>query len=135
MCSRTTSALCREKNAEVIPISLSFFGTFKGECVERACFQTRGQVRQTIFEYVECFYNRVRRHSPLSYASPVVYEQLMGEPECFESPQKRVNLTYVTSFFYRAEKGSRCMADALCFIREQSKGNGPRHCLDAGMHT
>jgi len=55
----------------------SFFGTLKGECVERRCFQTRREARQTIFEYVECFYNRVRRHSSLGYLSPVVYEQGM----------------------------------------------------------
>ncbi|HJT55177.1 MAG TPA: IS3 family transposase, partial [Ktedonobacteraceae bacterium] len=31
-----------------------------------------------IFEYVECFYNRIRRHSSLDYLSPVVFEQVMG---------------------------------------------------------
>ena len=48
-----------------------------GECVERTCFQTRREARQIISEYVECFYNRVRRHSSLGYISPVAYEQLM----------------------------------------------------------
>jgi putative transposase len=46
--------------------------------VERTCFQTRSEARQAIFEYVECFYNRVRRHSSLGYVSPVAYEQVMG---------------------------------------------------------
>jgi transposase InsO family protein len=55
----------------------SFFSTLKGECVERFTFQTRAQARQTIFEYIECFYNRVRRHSTLKYLSPVAYEQQM----------------------------------------------------------
>src|SRR5579871_5865365 len=44
----------------------SFFSTLKGECVERTRFATRQEARQTIFEYVECFYNRVRRHSTLA---------------------------------------------------------------------
>lgn len=57
-------------------VTESFFGTLKGECVERASFRTRGQARQALFEFVECFYNRVRRHSSLGYLSPVVYEQL-----------------------------------------------------------
>src|SRR5436305_1520069 len=35
-------------------VTESFFGTLKGECVERSCFQTRREARQTIFEYVEC---------------------------------------------------------------------------------
>lgn len=55
----------------------SFFSTLKGECVERSTFGTRAQAKQTIFEYLECFYNRVRRHSTLKYLSPVVYEQQM----------------------------------------------------------
>jgi putative transposase len=47
-------------------------------CEERACFQTRGQARQTTFKYVEYFYYLVRRHSLLGYVSPVAYEQLMS---------------------------------------------------------
>jgi putative transposase len=55
----------------------SFFSTLKGECVERHTFHTRQEARSAIFEYIECFYNRVRRHSTLSYLSPVAYEQQM----------------------------------------------------------
>jgi putative transposase len=53
----------------------SFFSTLKGECVDRTRFATRLEARQTIFEYLECFYNRVRRHSTLAYVSPVEFEQ------------------------------------------------------------
>lgn len=55
----------------------SFFSTLKGECVNRHRFQSRAQARQTIFEYTECFYNRLRRHSTLTYLSPTAYEELM----------------------------------------------------------
>jgi putative transposase len=55
----------------------SFFSTLKGECVDRHHFQSRAQARQTIFEYTECFYNRLRRHSTLTYLSPTAYEELM----------------------------------------------------------
>jgi transposase InsO family protein len=55
----------------------SFFSTLKGECVERTSFESRPQAKQGIFEFMECFYNRVRRHSTLKYLSPVQYEQLM----------------------------------------------------------
>ena len=58
-------------------VTESFFSTLKGECVESTSFESRAQARQTIFEYTECFYNRVRRHSSLGYKSPVIYEQLM----------------------------------------------------------
>ena len=53
----------------------SFFSTLKGECVERQAFETRQEARLAIFEYIECFYNRERRHSTLQYLSPVAYEQ------------------------------------------------------------
>ena len=53
----------------------SFFGTVKEECVYRQTFRTRSQARQVLFEYLEAFYNRQRRHSSLGYISPVTYEQ------------------------------------------------------------
>jgi len=43
----------------------SFFHSFKGECIDRKHFQTREQARQATFDYIECFYNRTRRHSTL----------------------------------------------------------------------
>jgi len=55
----------------------SFFSTLKGECVERSSFQSRSQARQEIFEYIECFYNRERRHSTLDYLSPTAFEEQM----------------------------------------------------------
>jgi putative transposase len=55
----------------------SFFHSFKGECVDCQSFQTRAQARSSTFDYIECFYNRTRRHSTLHYLSPLAYEQLM----------------------------------------------------------
>ncbi len=72
-----TVSMSRTGNWYDNAVTESFFGTLKSECVERVSFQTRGQARQAIFEYVECFYNRVRRHSTLGYVSPAVYEQVM----------------------------------------------------------
>jgi transposase InsO family protein len=51
-------SMSRTGNCYDNAVTESFFGTLKGECVERASFQTRRQARQTIFEYVECFYVR-----------------------------------------------------------------------------
>ena len=53
----------------------SFNGTLKTECVERESYPSRSQARQSIFEYLEAFYNRQRLHSSLGYVSPVTYEQ------------------------------------------------------------
>ena len=39
-------------------------------------YQTREEARQSIFEYIEVFYNRQRSHSFLDYVSPVKYEEL-----------------------------------------------------------
>ncbi len=52
----------------------SFFGTLKTELVHARHYQTRAEARLDIFEYVEVFYNRERRHSTLGYLSPAQYE-------------------------------------------------------------
>ena len=75
-----TVSMSRIGNCNDIAITEAFFETLKGECVERTSFQTLGQARNTIFEYVEYFYNRVRRHSSLGYVSPTAFEQLVSEP-------------------------------------------------------
>jgi transposase InsO family protein len=52
----------------------SFFGTLKQELVHRSDFVTRAEARSEIFEYIEVFYNRWRRHSYLGYMSPAEFE-------------------------------------------------------------
>lgn len=52
----------------------SFFSTLKHELVHRREFSTQDDARTAIFEYVEGFYNRTRRHSTLGYLSPSEYE-------------------------------------------------------------
>jgi len=53
----------------------SFFGTLKTEVVHHSVYHTRDQARVDLFDYIESFYNRRRRHSALDYLSPEVYEQ------------------------------------------------------------
>ena len=52
----------------------SFFGTLKTELTHHEDYQTRQQARQSIFEYIEVFYNRQRKHSSLGYVAPAQYE-------------------------------------------------------------
>lgn len=52
----------------------SFFGSLKQELVFHQKYQTRFHARQSIFEYIERFYNRRRLHSTLGYKSPADYE-------------------------------------------------------------
>jgi len=54
----------------------SFFGTFKTELTFHRDYTTRNEARLDIFEYIEVFYNRQRRHSALDYKSPANYETL-----------------------------------------------------------
>lgn len=83
----TSAAYCALLQANSIQVSMSgvgncydnammesFFATLKTECVVER-FATRSQARQTIFEYIEVWYNRLRRHSALNYLSPVQFEQ------------------------------------------------------------
>jgi putative transposase len=53
----------------------SFWHTLKVELIHRRQFQTRAEARQAIFEYIEVFYNRLRRHSSIGYVSPVEFER------------------------------------------------------------
>lgn len=53
----------------------SFWGTLKEECFSLEIFHTRREAKTAIFEYIEVFYNRKRRHSSLGYLSPVDYEK------------------------------------------------------------
>jgi len=54
----------------------SFFSTLKTELVGDRVFPSRAVARIEVFEYVEAFYNRTRRHSYLGYVSPAKYENL-----------------------------------------------------------
>ena len=54
----------------------SFFHTLKTELVHHRDYQTRNQAKADIFEYIEVFYNRSRRHSALGYMTPAQYEMI-----------------------------------------------------------
>lgn len=54
----------------------SFFHTLKTELVVHCDYKTREQARSSLFEYMEVFYNRQRRHSTLDYQTPLEFEAL-----------------------------------------------------------
>jgi putative transposase len=54
----------------------SFFHSLKTELVYRRNFKTREEAKRAIFEWIETWYNRERRHSALNYMTPVEYERL-----------------------------------------------------------
>jgi transposase InsO family protein len=51
----------------------SFFATLKKELVHHEEYRTKDEARHSLFEYIEVFYNRVRRHSALGYQSPTQF--------------------------------------------------------------
>jgi putative transposase len=52
----------------------SFFGPLKRERVNRRQYRTRSETRADVFDYIEIFYNRTRRHSHLGGVSPETFE-------------------------------------------------------------
>ena len=70
-CSMSRRANCWD-NA----VAESFFGTFKNELIYRRPWLTRKDARDAIGEYIEIFYNRIRRHSTIGYVSPVAFEEM-----------------------------------------------------------
>lgn len=53
----------------------SFFASLKKELIHHEDYATREEAKASIFEYIEVFYNRIRRHSSLGYQSPNEFER------------------------------------------------------------
>jgi putative transposase len=56
-------------------VAESFFATLKKGLVHRQPWPTRRELGSAVFEYIEAFYNRSRRHSTLGYLSPAEFER------------------------------------------------------------
>ena len=52
----------------------SFHATIKKDLIHRRSWPTKAEARVAVFEYIEVFYNRRRRHSTLGYLSPAQFE-------------------------------------------------------------
>jgi putative transposase len=57
-------------------VAESFFATQKKELVHRQSWPTRQELTSEVFEYIEGFYNRTRRHSTLRMHPPADYEKI-----------------------------------------------------------
>lgn len=57
-------------------VAESFFGTFKNELIYQKPWLDRESVREAISEYIEVFYNRIRRHSTIGNISPAKFEEM-----------------------------------------------------------
>ena len=57
-------------------VAESFFSSMKKERIKRHIYATRQDAKSDVFDYIEGFYNRIRRHSHLDQLSPLAFEQL-----------------------------------------------------------
>jgi transposase InsO family protein len=70
-----TCSMSRKGNCYDNAVMESFFASLKKELVHQEDYQTRAEARQSLFEYIEVFYNQQRLHSALGYVSPAEYER------------------------------------------------------------
>src|ERR1700710_2146670 len=56
----------------------SFFSSLKTERTARKIYRTRNEAKADVFDYIERFYNAIRRHSTIGYVSPVEFERKVG---------------------------------------------------------
>ena len=72
--NRFVCSMSRKGNCWDNAVAESFFHTLKTELIHHEDFQTREEAQQAIFEYIEVFYNRQRKHSSNGYQAPLSYE-------------------------------------------------------------
>ena len=80
MCARLheygmTASMSRKGNCWDNAPSESFFNSLKNERVHGTIYETRADAEADLFQYIEVFYNRSRRHSTLGYSSPIRFLQ------------------------------------------------------------
>jgi putative transposase len=74
-------SMSRRGNCWDNAVAESFFGTVKNELIYRRPWPTREEARDAIGEYIEIFYNRVRRHSTIGGVSPARFEEMAQAKE------------------------------------------------------
>lgn len=74
-----TASMSRRANCYDNAVAESFFATLRRELLDRHEWATKTAARLAIFEYIEVWYNRQRRHSALDYLSPWQYEQRLRQ--------------------------------------------------------
>ena len=73
--NRLSPSMSRRRNCWDNAVAESFFSSLKSELIKKKIYPSRSVAKSEIFEYIEEFYNRVRRHKHLAQLSPFAYEQ------------------------------------------------------------
>ena len=71
-------------------VAESFFATLKKELIHRRSWPTKRELGSAVFEYIEAFYNRERRHSTLGMLSPHEYEELLYAEQNQQDARKNI---------------------------------------------
>ncbi len=71
-------SMSRKGNCWDNAVAESFFKTMKTEMVYHRSFPTKAKAKLAVFEYIEVWYNRQRRHSALGYLTPCQFEELLS---------------------------------------------------------
>jgi putative transposase len=74
--NRLVPSMSRRGNCWDNAVAESFFSSLKKERIKRRIYASRQDARSDVFDYIEAFYNRKRRHSHLDQMSPYAFEQL-----------------------------------------------------------
>jgi len=109
-------------------VAESFFATLKKELVHRHSWPTRRELTTEVFEYIEAFYNRTRRHSRLGMLSPADYEAAHAPLACAGAREKSVhNSEDACSAFGLGL--TECTTDPgwVSVSKDVSSGSGRRH--------
>lgn len=70
-----TLSMSRRGNCYDNAYAESWFSSLKKECLYRSVYRTEAQLRSLVFDYIEVWYNRQRRHSALDYLSPLEFKE------------------------------------------------------------
>jgi putative transposase len=76
--NRVACSMSRSGNVWDNAAMESFFSSLKAEHIRGNVYRTRDEARADVFDYIERFYNAVRRHSTIGYVNPVEFERKVG---------------------------------------------------------
>jgi putative transposase len=69
--------MSRKGNCWDNAVAESFFATIKGELIDHESYPTRAAAVASIGDYIDNFYNPLRRHSSIGYVSPIEFELIL----------------------------------------------------------
>ena len=76
-------SMSRKGNCWDNSVAESFFNIIKSELIHHEQFRNKAEALSAIFEYIEIYYNRKRKHSTLNYQTPVQFDEYVKTASCF----------------------------------------------------